>query len=411
MSNLYWPYFLSKKYRHARRRRGIRLVWRLAVLGVALGVATLTLTQSVLSGFEKVFQQAILGFNAHLVVLKLDGMNRPDEEEGFIRQELGDALRQATPFFYREGLLVAGGKVKGAVFKGINPLTFEDVYDVELRPTQGAQVPAKIKDLLEAPGEFPKIILGEDLAEKLQIQREHNKVKAFLPTDTPKEDGKQRFQVFEVVGTFSSGLREFDEGFVLADAAVLQGIYGVPKQATGIEMTLKQPEQAPYWAERLKKLLGLGYEVLSWQRLNAPLFQALRLERSMFFVIMAMVVAVAAFNITGVLILMIFDKSREISILRAMGASRRGLQRVFAIEGLWIGLLGASAGIVLGAVLGWIIRTSGILKLAKEVYFISELPVELSGTVLITVFLASLFIAFLATRFAVTRLNRAPLDL
>jgi lipoprotein-releasing system permease protein len=387
------------------------MVWRLAVIGVALGVATLTLTQSVLSGFEKVFQEAILGFNAHLVVLKLDGMNRPGEEEGFIRQELGDALKQATPFFYREGLLVAGGRVKGAVFKGINPLTFEEVYDVKLRPTQGVQVPAKIKDLLEAPGAYPKIILGEDLAEKLQIQKERNKVKAFLPTDASKEEGKQRFQVFEVAGTFSSGLREFDEGFVLADAAVLQRLYGVPGQATGIEMTLNQPEQAPYWAERLKKLLGLGYEVLSWQRLNAPLFQALRLERSMFFVIISMVVAVAAFNITGVLILMIFDKSREISILRAIGGSRRGLQRVFAIEGLWIGLLGATSGIVFGALLAWTVKASGILKLAKEVYLISELPVELSGTVLVSVFFASLAIAYLATRFAVTRLNRAPLDL
>jgi lipoprotein-releasing system permease protein len=176
-------------------------------------------------------------------------------------------------------------------------------------------------------------------------------------------------------------------------------------------MTLSHPDEAPYWAEHLKKLLGLGYEVLSWQRLNAPLFQALRMERSMFFVIMAMVVAVAAFNITGVLILMIFDKSREISILRAMGASRRGIRRVFALEGLWIGLVGAGAGIVLGALLAWGIHASGILKLAKEVYFISELPVELSGTVLLTVFLASLSIAYLATRFAVTRLNRAPLDL
>jgi lipoprotein-releasing system permease protein len=408
---LYWPYFLSKKYRQARQRRGICLVWRLAVIGVAMGVTTLTLTQGVLSGFERVFRQAILGFNAHLVVLKLDGMHRPGEEEAFLRQQLGEALHQATPFFYREGLLVAGGRVKGAVFKGINPLTFEEVYDVELRPSGEVQVPAKIKDLLEGAGPYPKIILGEDLAEKLQIQKGRNTVKAFLPTEAPKGEGKQSFQVFEVGGTFSSGLREFDEGFVLADASALQGIYGVKGQATGIEMTLNDPESAPYWAERLKNLLGPGYEVMSWQRLNAPLFQALRLERSMFFVIMAMVVAVAAFNITGVLILMIFDKSREISILRAMGASRRGLRRVFALEGLWIGLTGAGAGILVGVLLAWGIRASGVLKLAKEVYFISELPVEMSGMVLVTVFLASLGIAYLATRFAVARLNRAPLDL
>jgi lipoprotein-releasing system permease protein len=134
-----------------------------------MGVATLTLTQGVLSGFEKVFRQAILGFNAHLVVLKLDGMKRPEEEEAYLRQEMGEALEQAAPFFYREGLLVVGGKVKGAVFKGINPLTFEEVYDVKLRPITGTQLPAKIKDLLVAPGQYPKIVVGEDLAEKLGI--------------------------------------------------------------------------------------------------------------------------------------------------------------------------------------------------------------------------------------------------
>lgn len=408
---MYWPYFLSKKYRQAHKRRGIRLVWRLAVLGVALGVATLTLTQSVLSGFEHVFKEAILGFNGHLVVLKLNGMAEPQEEEAYLRQELGGALVQATPFFYREGLLVARGRVKGAVFKGINPLTFEEVYDVKLRPWPATQPTAKIKDLLAGPGKYPRVILGEDLAERLLGKGGGGLVKAFLPHGTRGEKGEKSFDLFQVAGTFSSGLKEFDEGFVLADAGVLQNIFGVPGEATGIEMTLVHPNEAPYWARRLDKLLGPGYEVLSWQKLNAPLFQALRIERSMFFVIMTLVVAVAAFNIAGVLILMIFDKSREISILRALGSGRKGLRRIFALEGLWIGLVGAVLGIMLGVGVAWILRASGILKLAKEVYFISEFPVDISGTVLISVFGASLAIAYLATRFAVTRLNKAPLDL
>jgi lipoprotein-releasing system permease protein len=255
------------------------------------------------------------------------------------------------------------------------------------------------------------VVLGRDLADKFQWEGEKALVKAFLPTEQMEEKGKATFQLFEVAGTFESGLKEFDEGFVLADAGLLQGIFASPGEATGIEMTLHHPEKAPYWEEHLKKLLGPGYEVLSWQKLNAPLFQALRIERSMFFVVMTMVVWVAAFNIAGVLILMIFDKSREISILRALGSTRKGLRRVFSLEGLWIGFLGAVSGMGLGLGLAWLIRVSGILHLAKEVYFISEFPVEISGTVLLSVFGASLVVAFLATRFAVARLGKAPLDL
>lgn len=402
--NFGWTRFVAQKFWRQGRRRGIRLVSLLAILGIALGVATLTLTQSVLTGMEKIFRESILGFNAHLVVLKLDEMENPERELQRIQDSLGVFWEGVTPFLYREGLVVSQGKVKGVVLKGIDPGTFSRVYHVKLKPLAERQERVNIKELLGSPDEIPNLLLGEDLANILGIQESRPLVRVFLPKQESTEgEGGDRFVPFRVTGTFSTGLKEFDSGFAL--------FLRPGEKASGLEFSLKDPDQAEKLANRLKGILGYGYDAISWQRLNAPLFHALRLERALFFVVMAMVVLVASFNIIGVLVLMIFDKAKEISILRALGAPYRGLKRLFSFQGLWIGFLGCFWGILIGWILGLILKKTQILKLTKEVYFIGEFPVEFSAAVLLTVVGASLLIAYVATRLAVSRLHRAPLDL
>lgn len=405
-----WDIFLAKKYLRNPAKRGIRLVLRLAVLGVALGVATLSLTQAVLNGFEQVFRKSILGFNAHLVVLKDGEMQAPAMEEKQIQDHLQGEVLATTPFLYREVLLVAHGRVKGAVFKGIDPLTFARVYAVKTRRAGGAQVPAKIEELLKGEGGFPSVVLGEDLAEELGVTGADETLKVFLPKKSGGT-GEKNFQSFKVAGTFQTGLYEFDRGFAFTDLASLQQILEAPGVATGIEMTLKRPMDADGLAKGLQESLGRGYEAVSWQRLNGPLFSALRNERLMFLIIMAMVVAVASFNIIGVLLLMIFDRSREISILRALGAPNRGIQRLFGYQGLAIGALGSVLGIGLAAGLGLFAQRSGLLKLEKEVYLIERLPVAWSPSVLAATAGVSLAIALFATWVAVRRLRNQRLDL
>jgi len=406
-----WDLFLAGKYLRHPSKRGIRLVLRLAILGVALGVATLTLTQAAMSGFQRVFRESILGFNSHLVVMKQGEMEHPAEEEKQISGLLGDEWKAGTPFLYREVLLVAHGRVKGAVFKGIDPLTFDRVYAVKTRPFAGTQVPAKIEDLLKAPGEYPSVILGADLAQDLGITGPGETLKVFLPKKGSGKNGARDFESFSVAGTFASGLYEYDHGFAFVALPVLQKILGMPGAATGIEMTLKNPLTADQRAADLKKALGLGYEAVSWQRLNGPLFSALKKERLMFLVIMTMVVAVAAFNVAGVLLLMIFDRSRDISILRALGANRGGIQRLFAYQGLAIGALGSFLGIVLGGLAAWLARDSGWLHLEKEVYLVDRLPIDWSPTVVASVAGVSLLISLAATLVAVARVRRSSLDL
>lgn len=407
-----WILFLIKKYSSFRSQRGVRLVLRLAVLGVALGVATLTLTQSVLSGFERTFRDSILGFNAHLVVLKEGEMKDPEAEKRRILPELESLLDSWTPFLYREGLFLAHGKVKGAVLKGIDPLTFQKVYAVKVRPLEKSQVAANIKDLLRSREGTPALILGADLAEELGIGQAGERVKIFLPRTAANSPASEKnFQVFEVTGTFSTGLYEYDQGFAFVDLAGLQKVFGVTELISGLEFRLKDPLRAEMIAQETKQRLGFPYDAVSWEKLNGPLFRALRLERWVFFVIMSMVVLVAAFNIIGVLLLMIFQKSREISILRAMGAPYSGLKRLFGIKGLGIGAAGCFLGLVMGAALARILQATGVFKLAKEVYLVGELPIDFSWLVVGTVATVSLGISWLATQFAVSRLRRMPLDL
>jgi lipoprotein-releasing system permease protein len=407
-----WVLFLAKKYLGSTSKRGIRFVLRLALIGVALGVATLTLTQTVLSGFEKTFRDSILGFNAHLVLLKEGEMKDPKAEERHLLSGQEQKVKALTPFLYREALVIAHGKVKGTVLKGIDPLTFGRVYAVKIRPLDKSQVPANIEDLLNAPRDIPTLVLGADLAEELGVEQPGEKVKVFLPSqETGFHPGEKTFQLFEVTGTFSTGLYEYDHGFAFANLAVLQKLFGVPGVVSGLELKLVDPLIAESLAQEIKAKAGSSYDAVSWEKLNGPLFKALRLERWAFFVIMAMVVAVAAFNIIGVLLLMIFEKSREISILRAMGARYSGLKRLFAIQGLVLGAAGSLMGIGIGCLLAWVLRFTQIMKLAKEVYLVGELPIDVSVGVVVTVVTASLVITYLATQFAISRLNKVPLDL
>ncbi len=407
-----WIGFLTLRHLGSPLKRGLRLVMILATLGVALGVATLTLTQAVSRGLEKVFHRSILGFNAHLVLLKEGEMSDPAHEAARLKKALAEQWKSSTPFLYREVLLVSEGRVKGAVLKGIDPLTFSEVYAVKVRPGIDTQVPANIRNLLQAPGEFPRLVLGRDLAEELGIRAEGKTIKVFVPA--PPEAGKKTpgsFQVFEVGGIFETGLYEFDHGFAFVDIGKMQGVFGVPGRATGIEAKLHDPREAEVLSEQLKKNFRLPYDVVSWQKLNAPLFRALKLERILFFIVMAMIVVVAAFNIVGVLLLMIFDKSREISILRALGAPERGLKTIFAWTGLALGGVGSLLGLLLGGGIAWLLHATDWVRPAKEIYLVDRLPIDFSFGMIAAVVGSSLLISLIATRIGVARLKASGLDL
>jgi lipoprotein-releasing system permease protein len=420
-----WVVFLVKKYLSLTSKKGMRFIVRLTVFGVVLGVATLTLTQAVLSGFQQQFRKSILGFNAHLVVLKEGEMEDFSEESKKIQGVLHGEVTAFTPFFYRESLLIHDGKVKGGVLKGIDPLTFGQVYDVEVRSLQTGQGVENVGDLFNGLTPYPSLILGENLAKELGVTKEKSLVKVFVPNkkkksflgdQEPKTGFKSNttagnFQWFQVVGLFSTGLYEFDRNFAFSEIPSLQKVFGAEQKITGMEMTLLDPQKAEELAGLLKQKLGILYQAVSWQKLNAPLFQALEIERVMFFVIMAMVVGVASFNVIGIVLLMIFEKTGEISILRALGASYRAIKRIFGYQGFLLGGVGVLLGLALGWLLGMVLKFFPLLKLEKEVYLVERLPVQFSFSLALSIVGVAMVIIYISTRIAVSRVEKAPLDL
>ncbi len=412
-----WVAFLSRRFAVSSKMGGTRLVKGLAILGVALGVATLFITQAVLGGMEQLFHKTILGFNAHLVVLHRGGISDPELLNQQLHQIFPEQLGPGTPFLYREGLLVSHGRVKGAVLKGVDWKSFSQVYTVKLSRFTESDAPPSMEELLTAHSGLP-LVVGKDLARDLGLGPEKNRLKVFLPRESREADkiGQKDFQEFQVTGIFETGMREFDQAYAFVDLATLRRLESprsdpLEVAITGLEYRLRDPEQGEVLAKQISAALGLSYEVIPWQKLNGPLFTALRYERALFFVVISMVVAVAAFNIVGVLWLMVMGKSREISILRVLGAPYGSIKSLFRRQGMKIAFWGCVLGLSFGGALGVFLQHTTFFKLPKEVYLVEELPVELSWAVAGSVVLGSLCIAYLAVRFAVWRLSRNPLDL
>ncbi|MBI2335359.1 MAG: ABC transporter permease [Deltaproteobacteria bacterium] len=391
------------------RKGPFRLVTAIAVGGVALAVMVLLVTQSVVQGVEKSFYKALLGFNAHLVVFNpLTWQSDPDLADQ-IAAHLGDSLQATTPYLYLEGILAHQGKKKGVSIKGVESKTFHQVYDVNifshLTPPKLSSVPA----IFNATDGSRPVILGSKLARELGIQEPGQSLKIFLP----QKDTKLKLNAFRsltVVGFFESGYYEYDANVALMPLATLQNMVGVQDKITGIEMKLRDPMQSMQFAKKLEEDLGSSYRVLSWMQLNGELFSALRLEKKVFFFIMGALVLIACFNILGVLVLMIHERKREISILRALGLNMRRVKNIFGWIGVYLGLFGLVFGFIFAGIVLFSLKHWLVLPVSAEVYMVDKIPVAFSYAMALLVVGWTLLLAYFAGRLALFRLKNLRVE-
>lgn len=401
----------SKRSRYAHSAIG----W-VALIGLILGVAAQVVALSILVGFEKHFTESILGFNADLVLLRDGEVSNPEFVLSQIKNYEAQGVRAVTPFLYREGLIAHHSKVKGFAIKGIDLSTFSNVYKLELNPYSDLKIPeakAMIQHLSQesAEGESP-VILGSDLADYLGVNEKDPYVSILLPKgDLKKISDPKQFKKFKVIGTFSSGLYEFDSQFLLMDLTKAQKFFELPHVVTGFEMKVKNLKKASMLAEAMAKDFSFPYQALSWDELNAEIFQALKLEKKLFFIIMGLIVIVAAANLIGLVVILISEQSKEISILKVMGMKNKTLERIFAFQGLLLAFTGIALGCGLGWMIAKILATYAFIPLAKEVYLISSLPVEVNARMLVWICGFSALSAYGASRIASKRIVDLPLDL
>lgn len=383
---------IALRYLLARRKQAfISVISLISVLGVALGVAALIIVIGVMTGFSKNLQDKIFGVSAHLIVSNLQGNF---EEYDGARDKAADVpgVAGATPFLYSEVMLSNQGGFKGVVLKGIDPATAGDVLSLPKDMISGSM------DGLEM-GDVPGIVIGRDLAARLGLVV-GARVNVLAPSGKKTAAGfSPEIRPFQVAGVFDSGMIEYDSSLAYAAIPAVQGLLGMEKDmATGLEIRLEDVYSAKEVGSRVQSALG-GYPfyVRDWMEMNRNLFSALRLEKTAMFVILIMIVLVGSFSIVTSLVMLVMEKTQDIAILRAMGAGRKSIGRIFTLQGVIIGGLGTLLGLASGVGICLLLQKYPIIKLPADVYFLDRLPILLQWTDLAMICGAAFGLCFLAT--------------
>jgi lipoprotein-releasing system permease protein len=401
-----YEYFVGLRYTRAKRRNHfISFISMTSMAGIALGVAALIVVLSVMNGFQKELRARILGVASHVQITGFDG--------GLSnwQQVAEDAKRHpqvvaAAPYVMAQALLSFDNTVQGALIRGVTPELENTVAEFGQSMKQGA-----LGNL--APGQFG-IVLGSELARNLGV-RMNEKVTVIAPQGQVTAAGVlPRLKQFRVVGIFEVGMYEYDSGLALIDLADAQKLYRLDDRVSGVRLKLKDLFAAPIVTSDLQLTLRSDVYVSDWTRSHANFFRAVQIEKRVMFIILTLIVAVAAFNIVSTLVMAVTDKQADIAILRTLGAAPGSIMKIFIVQGALIGFIGTIVGVVAGVLLAvnvdvvvpFIERHFGIQFLAKDIYYISDLPSELVWGDVIVIAAVSFGLSLLATLYPSYRASR-----
>ncbi len=399
-----WRYTRPKK-REAGRNHFISFISLISVLGIALGVAALIVVLSVMNGFQKELRDRILGVASHIQVTAREG-DLADWKTVVAQSARHPRVLAAAPYVAAQGLLAFEQEVRGVMVRGVLPAEEEKVAD--FRPHM------KIGQLESLrPGEFG-IILGAELARALHASA-GDKITLIAPQGlvTPAAV-LPRLKQFTVVGIFEVGMYEFDAGLALVHLSDAQKLYRMEDGVSGVRLKLNDLFEAPRVAFELRGLLEDKLVISDWTRSHANFFRAVQIEKNMMFLILLLIVAVAAFNIVSTLVMAVTDKQADIAILRTLGASPASVMALFVVHGALIGGIGLVAGVGGGIALALNVDVVvpalesllGIHFLAKDVYYISELPSDLQWSDVWLVSGVSFLLTLVATLYPSWRASR-----
>jgi len=402
---------IGLRYVRARRRRVaggnrfISFISSVSMAGIALGVAALIVVLSVMNGFQRELRTRILGVAAHAQVVSYEGDLSNWQQVAEIAKTNPEVIG-AAPYVQQQGMLALGDAVRGSVVRGILPGEEEKVADFGKHMKYG-----KLEDL--KPGEFG-IILGSELARSLGVLP-GEKVTLIAPTGmvTPAAI-LPRLKQFTVVGVFEIGMYEYDVGLALIHMQDAQTLYRMGDQVSGVRLQLKDLYAAPRVASELSQKYDQSIGVDDWTRSHANFFRAVQMEKNVMFIILSLIVAVAAFNIVSTLVMAVQDKRADIAILRTLGAKPSSIMSIFVVQGALLGFIGLLIGVVGGVALALnvdvvvpaIEHAFGVQFLSKDVYFISELPSELLWSDVITIVVVAFVTTLIATLYPSWRAAR-----
>ncbi|HZV55798.1 MAG TPA: lipoprotein-releasing ABC transporter permease subunit [Rhodocyclaceae bacterium] len=398
--------WVGLRYTRAKRRNHfISFISLISMLGIGLGVAALIVVLSVMNGFQKELRTRILGVASHIQVSGVGG-ELTDWPKTLQAVAQHPHVQAAAPYVQAQGMLALDQQVRGTVVRGIDPIAEEKVADLARHMKIG-----RLDDLVA--GEF-NIVLGLELARALNVGI-GDKVTLIAPQGlvTPAAV-LPRLKQFKVTGVFEVGMFEFDSGLALINLQDAQKLYRMDDRVSGVRLKVDDLFAAPRIGRELLRFLDEDAIVTDWTRSHANFFRAVQIEKNMMFLILLLIVAVAAFNIVSTLVMAVTDKQADIAILRTLGASPGSIMQVFIVQGALIGTIGLLVGIVGGVALALNIETVvpfiehlfGIQFLAKDVYYITDLPSDLQWRDVGIIAAVSFLLTLLATLYPSWRASR-----
>jgi lipoprotein-releasing system permease protein len=433
-----YPRFIGARYTKSKKKRSISAITAIAIFGVALGVAALSVVISISSGFQNEFIKKVLGVNAHVLVMKY-GLDFTEYRDVMRTARALPEVRGAAPFVIQEMMISKGEHTGGILLKGVDPALLGQVLDLQSHLVQGgieklrregasppkppraplpsndAALSRRVGALLDAepgaapspsvplpPAQLPGIVLGKTLAENLEA-RVGDTVQVTTPLIgldalgwSPSEAAPTSMQ-FQVVGVFYAGFLEYDTKLVYVDLFEAQRFFDQGDSVTGVEITVHDIQKAAATAREIRQKLGGGpYHTVDWEMLNAPLFTALQTQKVVLTIVLAVIIGVAAFNIIATLVMMVFDKRREIAILKSMGASHTAILRIFVYIGTVVGAIGVALGLAVGVGICLLLDKVG-WPLDPKVYLIDHLPVTIDWLNFVITAVIAFVICLLAT--------------
>jgi lipoprotein-releasing system permease protein len=397
---------IGRRYlRASRGNRFVSFISTIAMAGVAIGVAVLIVVLSVMNGFEREVRDRILSLTAHATISAL-GARMGDWQDAAAKIRDNPAVLGAAPFIEDQALLIAGNKSSGAIVTGVLPEDERQVTLIASKTTAGSFDAMK-------PGEYG-IVLGDELAKALGVGMGGRIVIVTSLRTTTPAGVMPRMRTFKVVGLFRAGMYEYDRNLAYVHIADAARLYRMGDDVTGIRLKLADMFAAPRVVRELAVALGGGYYVDDWSRKHATFFRSIQLTKSALFIILLLVVGVAAFNIISTLVMVVKDKRSDIAILRTVGAAPRSILSIFMTQGVAIGVIGTLSGVLLGVLLSINLESLihgleallGLHFLDAKVYFITDLPARVEWSDVLQISLTAFGLCCLSTLYPSWRAAR-----
>lgn len=400
------PLFIGLRYTRTKRRNGfVSFISAASMLGIALGITALITVMSVMNGFQKEVRARILGVAAHIQIMGFEG-GLSDWQALDASTKAAPGVVGVAPFVNGQGLLAVGQSVRGVAIRGIDPSREDDVSDVGKQMRIG-----RLADL--KPQEYG-IVLGNELARALSVNV-GSKIQLITPQGSITPAGMvPRLRSFTVVGVFSSGHFEYDLNLAMIHMRDAQVLFRLDENVSGLRVRVAKLDDARAIARQLQDTLKIDGYVQDWTQQNATYFRAVEIEKRMMFIILTLIIAVAAFNLVSTLVMVVRDKHPDIAILRTLGAAPGTIMRIFIVQGAIVGVIGTAIGVTggillalnVGSVVTAVESVFGFRVLSPEVYFLSSLPSDLRLADVWVTALISLLLALAATIYPSWRASR-----